>query len=313
MDDAPLFTIAICTYNRAELLVDCLLALSKAIPINTRWELLVVDNNSKDNTEQVARRFFSSHPSFMTSYTLAREQGLSHARNHAIKTSKGSWIMYLDDDAKVREDFLKQIVYLIRETDYSIIGGVYYPWYKYGQPNWFKDRYASNARPIKHLSAPGGNVFACGGVMLWDKKLLEDLGGFDINIGMNANTIAYGEETVLQEKAKAKGIAIAYDPNLVIYHVVAEQKLNMDWFFISNFAKGRDQVMGGELSPTWFNLLLQLILGFLVMTKDILINTPKLILLKDYYLENWLIDTFRKMAKRIGVVYTGLKKNKSKL
>lgn len=308
MPNTPLFTVAICTYNRAHLLEDCLNALSLASPVAVPWELLVVDNNSQDSTKEVVLNFSALNPSMIINYSLALQQGLSHARNHAIVASKAYWIMYLDDDAKVREDFLQRTVYLVKKTDYQIVGGVYYPWYKYGRPKWFKDRYASNAKPIRNLSVPRGEVFASGGVMLWEKKLLKQLGGFNVNIGMKGNKVAYGEETIVQQQAKNMGIDIAYDPNLVIYHVVAEQKLTIDWFFVSNFAKGRDQVLGGEIKPSRINLVLQLVIGLSVMTKDLLLNTLKLFFQTDYYLENWLIDTFRKMAKRIGVIYTGLKK-----
>ena len=191
------------------------------------------------------------------------------------------------------------------ERPYRIVGGVYLPWYHYGRPRWYQDRYASNLRVERSLCVPPPNYVATGGVMLWERRLLEELGGFDPRVGMVGKRIAYGEETYLQAAARERGIAVAYDPELVIYHVVMEQKLHVGWFFRSYFAAGRDAVLGGRAGRGAAALGAQLFIGLGVLVKDAIVHTPQL-LRRGYYRENWLIDVFRKFAKRLGTVYTAL-------
>lgn len=302
----PLFTVILCTYNRAELLVYCLESLLEQESAGPDWELLVVDNNSTDGTRRVAEAFFREHPQLTGRCITETRQGLSHARNRGYREAAAGWVLYLDDDAKADGHLLSRTAWLVANGGYEIVGGVYYPWYHYGRPRWWQDRYGSNALPHhSQLAVPGGNYVATGGVMLWRRQLLEDLGGFDPRVGMVGKRIAYGEETYLQAKARARGIAVAYDPGLIIYHVVMAQKLSVDWFFQSYFAAGRDAVLGGQTAPGPRSAAAQLLLGLAVMLKDLVLHTPRL--LRDgYYLENWLIDVFRKLAKRVGAAYTAL-------
>ncbi|WP_116127813.1 glycosyltransferase family 2 protein [Lewinella sp. IMCC34183] len=302
----PLFTIIVCTYNRADLLGYCLASLAEQVSSDTAWELLVIDNNSTDNTRQVTERFLATQPAIRGRCITETEQGLSHARNRGYREAAADWVLYLDDDAKADAHLLARTAGLIATGEYRIVGGAYYPWYHYGRPKWYQDRYASNALPqYRELSVPPANYVATGGVMLWEKQLLHELGGFDPRVGMVGKRIAYGEETYLQAKARARGITVAYDPKLIIYHVVMPQKLSVDWFFRSYFAAGRDAVLGGQVGRGFFSLTGQLLVGGAVMIKDFLLYTPRL-LGREYYLENWLIDVFRKTAKRVGTVYTAL-------
>jgi glycosyltransferase involved in cell wall biosynthesis len=297
------FSLLICTYNRAVLLPYCLNSLAQQSPVDTDWELIVIDNNSTDTTRQVVEDFLNVNPSIQGRYLLEAEQGLSHARNRGYREANSDWVIYLDDDAKAAPDFLQRTLWLIERGGYRIVGGVYYPWYHFGRPRWYKDRYANNVRKETTLCVPPSNYVATGGVMLWERALLIDLGGFDPRVGMVGTKLAYGEETYLQAKARARGIAVAYDPKLVIYHVVMAQKLHVRFFFRAYFAAGRDAVIAGKIGVGIPAISCQLILGIVVMLKDLLIYTPQL-LRDDYYVENWTIDVFRKVAKRLGSVYT---------
>lgn len=299
----PLFSIVICTYNRAEILGECLKALAAANQVKEQWELLVVNNNSSDQTATVVDDFLARHPLITGRNILETRQGLSHSRNRGYQEAVADWVFFLDDDAKVKEGLLERLVTLVNSAAYQVVGGVYYPWYHFGRPRWFRDDYASNALPYRKLSKLPPPHTASGGVMLWKKTLLEELGGFDPRIGMKGAKIAYGEETYLQEKARERGVVIAYDPELVIFHIVMKAKLNVDWFFVSYFAAGRDAVLSGSIPRTAFAVFRLFFLGAGICLRDAVFCTPKL-LSPGYFVENWLIDVFRKPAKRLGSIYT---------
>jgi len=222
------------------------------------------------------------------------------------KTAKYDWVLYLDDDATLAPDFFKRVQHLISINKYECIGGLYLPWYKYGQPNWFKDEYGSNLKAqYSELSVLSETEFVSGGIFMVKRKLLIQLDGFDPNFGMTGDTIAYGEEDDLQVRLRKLGLDVAYDPKLIIYHLVPEYKLDTQWFLKSSFNLGKTYLTTKKMSYNPLTGLLSLCIGLAQTVVHLFKYTPKL-LLKDYYTENWKIDTFKKPAKWLGAFWKGI-------
>ncbi|MGK7872358.1 MAG: hormogonium polysaccharide biosynthesis glycosyltransferase HpsE [Xenococcaceae cyanobacterium] len=94
------FTVAIPTYNgetRLPLVLDRLRS-----QVNTEqlsWEIIVVDNNSTDNTAQVVQENQANwHHAYPLKYCFEPEQGAAFARKRAVKEAQGELIGFLDDD-----------------------------------------------------------------------------------------------------------------------------------------------------------------------------------------------------------------------
>src|SRR5690606_2409380 len=99
-----MLTVAICTWNRSFLLARTLEQLGALIvPPGLRWELLVVDNASSDDTSQVLQGYLGRLP-----LRVVREErpGLSNARNAAIRAARGEYIIWTDDDVLVAPGWL---------------------------------------------------------------------------------------------------------------------------------------------------------------------------------------------------------------
>ena len=94
------FTVAICTYNGEKRLPEVLDCLRSQINTeNISWEILVIDNNSKDNTAQVVRDYQATwSEANPLKYLSETEQGAAFARKRAVKEAKSSLIGFLDDD-----------------------------------------------------------------------------------------------------------------------------------------------------------------------------------------------------------------------
>ncbi|HEY9852804.1 MAG TPA: hormogonium polysaccharide biosynthesis glycosyltransferase HpsE [Leptolyngbyaceae cyanobacterium] len=94
------FTVAIPTYNgasRLPLVLDRLRQQANTEHFN--WEIMVVDNNSKDNTKEVVEEYQKNWPDRITlRYCFEAEQGLAFARQRGVVEAKGEWIGFLDDD-----------------------------------------------------------------------------------------------------------------------------------------------------------------------------------------------------------------------
>ena len=89
MGSAPEVSVVIPTYNRSALLrnaVDSVLAQDTHVP----FEIVIVDNNSQDDTAAVVRSLMDAHRGRLR-YVLEREQGNAHARNRgSLRQGAGS-------------------------------------------------------------------------------------------------------------------------------------------------------------------------------------------------------------------------------
>lgn len=287
----PILTIAICTYNRPDLLQICL---SQITPqLNDKVELLVIDNGTT-KVKNVVDQFSP------VQYVSEENTGLSFARNRAIAEAKGEWIFYIDDDAKAKND-LVTIALEHCSQNHLVFGGVYLPWYHFGNPKWFKDSYASNKQNFAKPGILPSNEHLSGGVLAIHKKVFDQIGMFNTSLGMSGTTTGYGEESELQDRMIKANITRYYDDKLIIEHVVAAYKLSVDWFLQSNYKRGVDMAKYQKgFKP--LNVLKETILLIAVLCLNVLQFTPKLLFTKDYYKENWQIDVLKKFYKRKGFI-----------
>ena len=115
-------TVAICTWNRSPSLRQTLDGFTGiAAPAATKWELLVVNNNCTDGTDEVIRAFEDRLP---VRRAFEPRPGLSHARNRAIAEATGDYILWTDDDVTVCRDWLVAYADAFRRwPDAALFGG----------------------------------------------------------------------------------------------------------------------------------------------------------------------------------------------
>jgi len=283
-------TIAICTYNREELLTHCLDSLIPQLTADA--ELLVIDNGTKK-----VKTLIESYPE--ARYVSEDNTGLSFARNKAIAEAQGKWVMYIDDDAKSHKNLVAKALQHCK-SNHLVFGGVYYPWYHYGQPKWHKVQYGSNSHNFEQAGILPKNEYLSGGIMCIHKDIFEQVGPFNTALGMTGTSIGYGEESELQDRMIKSNIARVYDDQLIIYHVVAAYKLNVQWFMNASKSRGVDMAKY-QTGNKILNIAKQIIIGSAVFIKDLVRYTPQLVY-KNYYIQNWKIDVLRKVYKRFGFV-----------
>jgi glycosyltransferase involved in cell wall biosynthesis len=128
-------TVAICTWNRAALLGQTLSEMRKlVIPPGIEWELLVVNNASTDDTAGTIDRHRDGLP-LVDFYE--KVPGLSNARNRAVESARGDWILWTDDDVLVDPGWLSAYVDAIRQwPDCAFFGGEISPWLEPETPGW---------------------------------------------------------------------------------------------------------------------------------------------------------------------------------
>ena len=299
----PELTVIICTYNRAYLLTETLPTILQQNISNDRFQVLIVNNNSTDNTAEILDGFTNKYNNLLV--IEEKTQGLGYAKNTGMDAATTDWIVYLDDDAKVPNDFVKKALNNINNDNFQCFGGVYLPWYKYGKPKWFQDKYVSNKGKLGKFTILKED-FISGGIMAIKKTILHKFGGFPTNLGMSGNQIAYGEETLLQIRMRKSGMEIGYDPNWMMYHLVNQYKLSLWWFIKSGFVSGRDAWLAYEEHVSLKKIIIYFFRSIKLFFVNIYKYTPKL-MNKNYKWQNWLIDLLQPTVIKFGQIYGGIK------
>jgi glycosyltransferase involved in cell wall biosynthesis len=225
-------SICVCTYNRAHILCYCLESLiNLTVPAGCKVEILIIDNNSADNTKHVVD-FFSQRSPIKILYLNESQQGLSAARNLAINQATGDYIGFLDDECVVRPNWLEIVVADIHEFAPLIIGGPYIGVVLPGTaPKWFKAEYG-NAYFLasrydrgyqKEFRAPGGNMFL--------HRSVFEVCQFSNNFGMKGNEVKLGEEDLLQDRflSERAGTMVFYEPGIEVVHYVLPHKMSLSY------------------------------------------------------------------------------------
>ena len=232
-----MLSVVICTYNRSDILTICLQTIAEFYPKTFAIEVIVVNNNSIDDTSTTLSDFSNTYA--WLRIVNESQQGLSNSRNTGYKSAKHSWVLYLDDDAKIEQHLFDRVLTHIKSSTYKCLGGLYLPWYETKKPKWFRDKWASNQLKYSDVQNLRSNEFASGGVLLIHKDLLVAHDGFNPKYGMHGTHRWYGEETELQQRIRKTGNQIAYDPKMIIYHLVPTHKMRVGWQLRSSYQMGK--------------------------------------------------------------------------
>lgn len=131
----PEVSVVIPTYNRSALLrktVDSVLNQHTRVT----FEIVVIDNNSSDDTHDVVASIINDHPGKVR-YVVERKQGNAHARNRGIEEANADIIAFVDDDVTVDENWLTSLKTILdSRTDLSFVGGKVLPAWVEPPPSW---------------------------------------------------------------------------------------------------------------------------------------------------------------------------------
>lgn len=139
MQEEPLsvtdLTVAICTYQRPELLRTTLMSLASCEPIKASWDLLLVDNGCSDEINQICRLFESQLP---IRYVQELQLGISHARNCAVRQAAAPIVLFSDDDVIFEAAWLSRMwTAIIDHPQYAFWGGRVVADWPIPTPSWY--------------------------------------------------------------------------------------------------------------------------------------------------------------------------------
>lgn len=216
-------SIIVCTYNRADSLRDTIAALrAQKAQEDRSWEVIVVDNNSRDHTRQVVEAVQKSWPRLR--YEFEAEQGLSHARNHGIAAALGEVLLFTDDDVLPEPDWLEVSLAGLERYGADACGGFIAPLWETPPPAWLSPRFhgflAVRTDRTDDYSIETPALAPYGANMVVKKSVFDQVGGFDTSRGRSGKSLASGEDGELFERILGAGLIAVFLGQSRVHHKV---------------------------------------------------------------------------------------------
>jgi glucosyl-dolichyl phosphate glucuronosyltransferase len=243
-------TAILCTYNRCESLARALDSLAASVVSRTiEWEVLVVDNNSTDETRQVVEGFSLRDPRRFR-YVFEPKQGKSHALNTGIRESLGEILAFIDDDVTVEPTWLVNLTAALHDGAWAGSGGRILPARAFSPPRWLALDGPCNLAGMLYAHFDLGDA-PCeldrapyGANMAFRRSIFEKYGSFrtDMGPGPDPAVPRFNEDTEFGRRLMGSGERLRYEPTAIVYHEVPEDRIKKQHFLTSWFAYGRSVV-----------------------------------------------------------------------
>jgi glycosyltransferase involved in cell wall biosynthesis len=227
-------SIVICTYNRREYLTNLLESIKQLSYPN--FEVIVVDNNSTDDTAQIIKNY-------SVKYIKEIKQGLSYARNRGIEESSGEYVCFIDDDAIITNSHWVENMLRGFTLDVNIgaTGGYVRPVYK-GEQNIYTDLFLhfngqdrGSQERIVDDNLLGGNI-------MYKREAIGHL-RYNTLLGRKGNIMLGREEIEFNIKLKEKGYKLAYIPSASIDHMLLSKRFTFIAALNLNFYEGLSEYL----------------------------------------------------------------------
>ena len=232
----PRVSIIVCSYNGAKTLGDCLRSLDALNYPN--YEIVLVDDGSKDNTQEVVREFekqrLEGDALSSPKYSLGKKDqgddgalpssnalpdfknivqknmGLSFARNEGARRSTGEIVAYTDSDCMADPDWLYYMVSTLLSGDYAGVGG---PNISPPAVDWIQAAVAASPGGPSHVllsDVVAEHIPGCN--MAFHRWAFEMVGGFDTEYRKA------GDDVDFCWRLQTNGQVIAFSPSAIVWH-----------------------------------------------------------------------------------------------
>lgn len=230
-------TVIVCTWNRAAQLEQTLSSLAMQTGIDSHQvEVIVVDNNSTDETKVVVERRSENWPLGKLRYEFEARQGKQFALNRGVLASASPVLAFTDDDILLAADWLQRVRQLFMDESLMLAGGkTLIAWGPRGRPPWFADDMLAilgdvNQGDIRLDPAPQN--YAPAGANLIARRSLFD------RVGLFSETHFRHMDHEFGMRCHSRGIRLVYEPLLVVRAPVDEQCLTLRYFRRWSFKAG---------------------------------------------------------------------------
>jgi len=254
-----LLTIAICTWNRSALLrqaLDRMTALE--IPAGVEHEVIVVNNNSTDDTDAVIESFIGRLP---VRRVFEPKPGQSNARNAAAVQARGSYVLWTDDDVLVDTRWVAGYAEAIRRFPKGVVfGGPILPSFAGTPPRWLTEAWPllANAFATRDLGNQSlrfdGKASTPFGANFVVRTVEQRTARYDPDLGLKPGGSLRGEESDVVRKLLDQGHEGWWVPEATVRHQIPASR--MTTAYVRSYFEGQGELLAmqedSDDGPTWF-------------------------------------------------------------
>jgi GT2 family glycosyltransferase len=255
-----LATVIVVNFNGLRYLRDCLTSLERQTLPRHRYEVLFIDNGSRDGSSEFVRMQF---PRIRT-VVICDNVGYVGANNLGLRLARGRYAVLLNNDTRVAPGWLEALLAaadsdgprlggatsrILFRDDPTRINSTGLVLYRDGRAG-DRDLYRADGPEVQ---VPGEVFGGCGASLLLTRDLLDDIGGLDPKLFM------YYEDLDLAWRAQLRGWRFAYVPGSVVEHVCGGQSAPTSPLLLRQIERNR-ALVNLQNSPAF--LALFSLLGF---------------------------------------------------
>ena len=244
MKDADV-AVVVCTRNRSTALAKACESVLAVDFDPDRWEMVIVDNSSIDDTADVARSVAEAHPGRVR-VIVEKEIGLSAARNAGIAATAAPIVAFIDDDAFPEPGWLTGVMQGFQRPEVMCVGGPVAPIIEGDLPSWFSGRFL----PYLSVWDLGDaevdltyNEYPRGANIAYRRSGLELVGGFSVHLGRKGTSLLSCEEIELCLRLERAGFVVLYQPEARVRHVTPVGRMTTRWLYARFAAQGRSEAI----------------------------------------------------------------------
>jgi glucosyl-dolichyl phosphate glucuronosyltransferase len=239
-------SVIVATRNRAAYLTECLRLLSDQ-DCKEPFEIIVIDNDSTDDTAAVIEEWRQKNPKIHT----FRETriGLSAAKNAGARLATGELLLFTDDDVLVQRNWVSKYLDWFARNDKPnvLVGGPVIPilndlrpW-----PLWF-DEQALTGIGLLHYGMARSLLdweYVWGANMAMTPEVFRRVGPWDESVGRRGEERGTYEDIEYQDRARAAGCTVWFCADAPLQHRVEPERLRITNLIMKTFSQGRNEVL----------------------------------------------------------------------
>ena len=215
-----LISVVICTYNRADKITNCLdsvyASLSAASPEDA--EIIIINNNSTDNTVDVIEAWTTTHSAFPVHLVKEEQQGIAYARNRSFNEAKGDLLISLDDDCCLDVNHIQNTIQHYENDQEPVLRfgqlelGDPEDWPMTVQTRTIVKRWKKGVPEYDYIGM--GDI--CSANMVIPRTIIDKIGTYDNRFG--TKSIPGGEDADFGFRVYNAGFMLEYVPDIIARH-----------------------------------------------------------------------------------------------